>query len=111
MSKTVLFSMTALASAAVSANRFVGLLTGAHCAAGAKPQGVSCYAAAVGEAFEVDVYGTRMVEAGDIIAPGAEVKSDATGRAIPRAGAGEIGGYAISGASAAGQLIEVLLRF
>ena len=111
MSKTVLFSMTAIASAAVAANRFIGLLTGAHCAAAAKPQGVSTYAAAVGEAFEVDMYGTRMVEAGAAIAAGAAVKSDANGKAVPQAGVGEIAGYAVSAAGGDGQLFEVLLRF
>lgn len=109
MQKHVLFSMSALATAAITSNRFLGMLTGAHCAAAAKPQGVSQYAAAVGEAVAVDVHGTAIVEAGAAVAAGVAVKSDATGRAIAQAGAGEIGGYSITAATAAGQKIEVLL--
>lgn len=109
MQKTSIFAMTAIATAAVSAARFLGMMTGAHCAAAAKPQGVSQCAAAVGEAVAVDVLGTTIVESGAAVAVGVAVKSDATGRAIAQAGAGEIGGYAVTAATAAGQMIEVLL--
>jgi len=109
MQKISLFAMTAIATAAVTANRFVGMLTGAPCAAGAKAQGVAQYNAAVGEAFAVDVLGTSIVDAGAAVAAGAAVKSDASGRAIPQGGVGEILGYAVTAATAADQKIEVLL--
>ena len=57
--------------------------------------------------------GTAIVEAGAAIALGAKgltpVKTDADGRAIAQGGAGEIAGYALQAAGAAGQKIEVLL--
>lgn len=109
MQKQSLLTMSAIATAAVAASRFVGMLTGAHCAAAAKAQGVSQYAAAVGEAFAVDVLGTSIVESGGAIAAGGPIKSDATGRAVAQAGAGEILAYAVTPATAAGQKIEVLL--
>lgn len=109
MQKTVVFSMTTVATAAISAARFLGMMTGAHCGAAAKAQGVSQSAAAVGDAVAVDVLGTTIVEAGGAIAAGGPVKSDATGRAVAQAGAGEILGYAVTAAGAAGQKIEVLL--
>ena len=110
MQKSSVFTMTAVATAAVAANRFIGLLTGAHCAAAAKAQGVSQYPAAIGEAFAVDVLGTAIVEAGGAIAVGGPIKADASGKAVLQAGAGEILGYAVMAASADGQKIEVLLR-
>jgi len=111
MQKTSLFSLTQIATAAISAARFVGLMTGAHCAAGVKALGVSQYPAAVGDAFAVDVHGTTIVEAGGAIVAGGPVKSDANGKAIAQAGAGEILGYAVTAATADGQKIEVLLSF
>ena len=101
--------MTAIATAAVAANRFVGMLTGALCGAGAKAQGVSQYAAATGEAFAVDVLGTSIVDSGAAVAAGIALKSDATGRAIAQGGAGEIIAYSVTAATAADQKIEVLL--
>lgn len=109
MQKTSIFSMTAIATAAVSEHRFVGMLTGAPCAAGAKAQGVAQYDAAIGEAFAVDVLGTTIVDSGAAVAAGVAVKSDASGRAIAQGGAGEILGYAVTAAGAADQQIEVLL--
>ncbi|WP_289145043.1 capsid cement protein [uncultured Sphingobium sp.] len=104
--------MSQVAAAAVSAARFVGLMTGLQCASGAKALGVTQYAAAVGEAFAVDVHGTTIVEAGGAIAAGAEVKAaaDGSGRAIERGGAGPLDGYAVTAAAAAGQKIEILLK-
>jgi hypothetical protein len=109
MQKTPIFPMTVIATAVVSAARFVGMLTGAHCAAGAKAQGVSQFAAAAGEAFTADVLGTSIVEAGGAVAAGAAVEADAQARAITRT-TGEINGWAVTGATAAGQKIEVLLK-
>lgn len=109
MQKSVIFAMTALACAAVSAHRFVGMLTGAHCAAGVKAQGVADAPAAIGEAFTVNVLGTAIVETGGAIAVGGPIKSDANGKAIAQAGAGEILGYAVTASTGDGQKIEALL--
>lgn len=111
MQKTAAFTMTGLATAAISAARFVGMLTGAHCASAAKAQGVSQYAAATGEPVAIDVLGTSIVEAGGAIGAGVAVKAaaDGSGKAIAQGGTGPIDGYAVTAATAAGQKIEVLL--
>ncbi len=109
MQKTPSFIMTAVAAAVITGQRFVGMLTGAPCAAGVKPQGVANHDAAIGEAFSVDVMGTTIVTAGGPIAAGGAVKSDAAGKAVAQGGAGEIAGYAVTAATADGQRIEVLL--
>lgn len=111
MQKSPIFTMTAIATAAVAAGRFIGLFTGAHCGAAAKAQGVSQSGAANGEAFAVDVLGTTIVEVGGAIAVGGEIKSDANGKAIARGGVGELLGYAVTAATADGQKIEALLKF
>lgn len=111
MQKTALFSFTQVATAIIAAGRFVGLMTGAHCAAGAKALGVSQTPAAVGDAFAVDVHGSTIVEAGGAIAAGGPIKSDANGKAIAQGGAGEIVGYAVTAATADGQKIEAILTF
>jgi hypothetical protein len=113
MQKTPILTLTTVATAAVAAHRFVDF-DGTQCdVAGAKPKGVSVYAAAAGEAFATDVLGTTKVEAGAAIALGAKgltpVKTDAEGRAIPHDGVGEIAGYALEAASGAGKVHEVLL--
>lgn len=111
MQRTPLFALTALAVAAITSNRFVGLFTGAHAAAGVKALGVAQSGAAIGEAVAVTVHGSEIVEAGGAIAVGGPVKSDANGKAIAQAGVGEILGYAVTAATADGQKIEVLLKF
>lgn len=112
MQKTAIFGLSQNAAVAVLAARFIGMMTGQHCASGAKALGVSQAPAAVGEAFAVDVHGTTIVETAGAIAAGAEVKAagDGSGRAIDRGGAGPLDGYAVTAASAAGQKIEVLLK-
>jgi hypothetical protein len=114
MQKSTILSLTSVATAVVLANRFVDF-DGSQCdVAGAKPMGVSAYKAEkAGQAFGVDVIGTTRVEAGSAIALGAKgltpVKTDADARAIPHAGVGEIAGYALQAAGAAGNVIEILL--
>ncbi|HEX7820643.1 MAG TPA: capsid cement protein [Sphingobium sp.] len=111
MSKTRLFSMTQTATAAVVSNRLVGMMTGAHCASGAKALGVSHFAAATGEAFAVTVSGTEVVEAGGAFAAGGPLKAaaDGSGKVIAQGGAGEIVAYAVEASSADGRKVEVLL--
>lgn len=92
----------------VAACRFV---TPARVQAGADGYtlGVARSAGALGEVVPIDVLGTAVVEAGAAIAEGATVKSDSTGRAITWATSGAKVGIALDAATAAGQLIEVLL--
>jgi hypothetical protein len=93
-------SPTAKASAAVTGKRFVkpsgnrtggpGLSTdlanvyqAAHCGAGQQALGVSKHDAANGALFGVHVAGIVPVTAGDTIAAGQRVMSDANGKAVP----------------------------
>lgn len=113
MQKTPILTLTSICTVAVEAERFVDF-DGSQCdVAGAKPMGVSVNKAAIGEPFPVDVLGTTKVRTGAAIALGAKgltpVKTDATGKAIAQAGAGEIAGFALQAAGAADALIEVLL--
>ena len=113
MQKTPILTLTSVATVAVATARFVDFDGSQVDVAGAKPMGVSVNAAPIGEAFPVDVLGTTKVEAGAAIPLGAKgltpVKSDANGKAIPQAGAGEIAGYALQAAAGDGSVIEILL--
>lgn len=102
---------TVIATAALSAHRFVGY-NGAHASAtaggGADSQGVSETAAPVGAAVAVVTGYSYLVEASAAIADNAFVKpaADGSGRAV----VGSITdhcGRALAAATAAGQLIEV----
>jgi hypothetical protein len=113
MQKTPILTLASVAAAAVAAHRFVDFDGTQSDVAGAKPMGVSVTAAAIGDAFAVDVAGTTKVEAGAAIALGAKgltpVKTDANGKAIAQGGVGEIAGYALQAACGDGSIIEVLL--
>lgn len=113
MQKIPILTLSSVAIVAVAQYRFCDF-EGSQCdVAGAKPMGVSVNPAAIGDAFPVDVLGTTKVEAGAAIALGAKgltpIKTDADGKAIAQGGAGEIAGYALQAAGAAGAIIEVLL--
>lgn len=108
MQSTPIFSPTVVLTAVIAANRFV-TFAGAVCGAGAKALGVTQYAGAIGEAVAANVLGTTKVEAGGAVAVGGPVKSDASGKAIAQAGAGEILGYAMEAASGDGKVFEILL--
>jgi hypothetical protein len=77
------------------------------CAAGAKAVGIAETDADPGEQASVTVLGVLIVEAGGAIAAGAEIQSDADGRAITKA-AGIGNGYALDAAVAAGDIIRVV---
>lgn len=99
------------ASAALVANRFV-TAGGAYPSKGASAIGVTQTEAADGDYVAVDVLGTAVVEAGAAVAANAYVESDASGKAITQVvttGGGIAVGVALEAASAAGDLIEVLL--
>jgi hypothetical protein len=92
----------------VSSNRFV-TPAGAQAGADANTLGATRSAGVSGERVTVDVIGTAIIEAGAAVAAGATVKSDASGRAITWATSGAKVGLAREAATAAGQMIEVLL--
>lgn len=103
-----IFTLPVTATAILLAERFV-TAAGTLPAADANVLGVARSAAAIGDKVSVDVIGTAIVEAGAAVAAGATLKTDNQGRAITWATAGAKVGLALQAASAAGDLIEVLL--
>ena len=105
---TSLLTVAVTAVGAIAAARFT-TPAGAQAGADANTLGVSRFSAVAGEKITLDVLGTAVVEAGAVVAAGATVKSDASGRAIPWVASGAKVGLALDAATAAGQMIEVLL--
>lgn len=103
-----LLSLTVVAAGTLVANRFITPL-GAQAGAGENALGVARQSAVAADIVSVDVLGTAVVEAGAPVAAGATLKADADGRAIPWATSGARVAIALQDASAAGQMIEVLL--
>lgn len=103
-----LLTLTVALAGTVSANRFVtpgGTLAGAD----VNTLGASRVAGVSGDKIPVDVLGTAIVESGAAVTVNGTVKSDSTGRAINWVTSGAKIGIALEAASAAGQMIEVLL--
>ncbi|MCI4233674.1 DUF2190 family protein [Dickeya dianthicola] len=103
---------TIVASAALTAQRFVGA-DNAPCAAGAIALGVAEVDGDWATAVPVNVLGIIAVEAGAAIARGQAVQSDASARAIPQVAAGETpagvsNGIALDAATAEGDIIRIL---
>lgn len=103
-----LLTLTLALTGTVAANRFVKA-DGTQSVADANTFGVARTAGVSGDKVPVDVMGTAVVEAGAAVAAGATVKADASGRAITWASSGAKVGQALDVATAAGQMIEVLL--
>jgi len=101
-------TLTMTAAGTIAANRFV-TAAGAQAGADANAIGVALNAATAADKVPVLAIGTVSVEAGAAIDAGATVKSDAQGRAVPWATSGARLGIALTDASAAGELVEVLL--
>ncbi|PIS44281.1 MAG: DUF2190 domain-containing protein [Ignavibacteria bacterium CG08_land_8_20_14_0_20_37_9] len=99
------YSITALA--AITPKLFVGL-TGAVCGADAKSLGVSEVDTDPGEQCPVIISGIALVTSGAAVSVGAEISSNAAGKAITQV-AGAINGYALDEATAADQAIRILL--
>ena len=97
-------SMVALAD--LAARRFVGL-DGGVCAAGAKAIGVVEADTESGNVAPANVLGIILVEAGAAVSAGADVQSDAAGKAIPK-DAGLSNGIALDAALADGDLIRIV---
>lgn len=105
---TPILTLSATLSGTVTARRFV-TPAGAQAGADANTLGVARVGGVATDLVPVDVLGTAVVEAGAAVAANATVKSDSSGRAITWATSGAKVGLALSAASAAGDLIEILL--
>ena len=92
----------------VAAHRFV-THAGAQAGADANTLGVTRTAGVSGEMASIDVIGTTIAEAGAAVAVGAQLETDASGRAITWATSGPVVGRALQAAGAAGDMIEILL--
>lgn len=102
----ILLAVTIAAAAALTRFRFVDF-TGKVASAGERPLGVATTDFDTGEQASVATHGEILMEAGAAIAVGAEVESDASGRAVTKT-TGVAFGVARDAAAAAGDVIRVL---
>lgn len=102
----ILLVTTIAAAAALSRFRFVDF-TGNQASLGERALGVPVTGFDAGEQAGVATHGEILVEAGAAVAVGAQVQSDATGRAIT-IDTGVAFGTARDAAAAAGDIIRVL---
>ena len=102
----ILLAVTIAAAAALTRFRFADY-SGNVASAGERPLGVATTDFDIGEQASVATHGEILVEAGAAIAAGAEVESDASGRAVTKT-TGVAFGVARDAAAAAGDIIRVL---
>ena len=107
MQSTSLLALTVLATAAITAERFV-TGAGATAAAAGNCLGVARSDAKIGEHTPVDVLGTAIVVAGGPIAADGLIQVGANGKAVAKA-AGATVARALTAATADGDRIEVFL--
>jgi len=81
--------------------------SGGLCAAGAKALGTTVVDTEADNVAPVNVLGICLVTAGAAIAAGAEVESDANGKAVTRT-TGASNGYTMDAAAAAGDVIRIV---
>lgn len=103
-----LLTLTQTLSGTVTANRFV-TPAAAQAGADANTLGVARTGGASGDKVSVDVLGTAIVESGAAFSAGATLKADSSGRGITWVASGAKVALALEAATAAGQMIEVLL--
>lgn len=103
-----LLTLTVALTGTVAAGRFV-TPAGAQAGADANTFGATRSAGVSGDKVAVDVIGTATIESGAAFSAGATLKSDASGRAITWVTSGAKVALALEAATAAGQLVEVLL--
>ncbi|NLR73577.1 DUF2190 family protein [Leeia aquatica] len=101
-----ILTTSVITSAGLTRRRFVGF-DGNACGTGVKALGVVDADTEAGGVAPANVLGLILVEAGAAIAVGAEVQSDANGKAIPKA-AGVGNGIALDAAAAAGDVIRIV---
>lgn len=102
----ILMAVTVAAATALPRFRFVDF-TGNVASAGKRALGVATTDFDTGEQAGVATHGEILVEAGAAITAGAEVESDASGRAVTKT-TGVAFGVARDAAAAAGDIIRVL---
>ena len=102
----ILLAVTIAAAVALSRFRFADY-SGNVAGAGERVLGVPTTDFSAGEQASVATHGEILVEAGAAVAAGAEVESDASGRAITKT-TGIGFGVARDAATAAGEIIRVL---
>ncbi|WP_130471743.1 DUF2190 family protein [Candidatus Magnetaquicoccus inordinatus] len=131
-----ILTLTVIASGAVTEHRAIAFNGSQATQAGQKVMGSSVSRAATGEPLAVVTCGTAIIEAGAAITVGQSLICDSQGRAVPTTGSLTVGSGAVAvsssaangaillggdlpefvfadalqAASAAGELIEVLLR-
>lgn len=105
-SQQVILITSVVAAVELTRRRFVGF-DGNVCANGVKALGVAEADTAAGNVAPANVLGVILVEAGAAISAGAEVQSDASGKAITKA-AGVSNGIAWDAATAAGDVIRIV---
>ena len=103
-----LLTLTLVAGASLSANRFVDF-DGTAPDSGAAAFGVNRAAASSGDTLAVDVAGTVVVETGGVFSAGVELQCDSSGRVVTASG-GTVLGVALQASTGSGQFVEVLLR-
>lgn len=102
----ILMTTSVAATTALTRLRLVNF-AGGTCGAGARALGTANANYDIGEQAGVNTHGELLVEAGAAIAAGAEVESDASGRAVTKS-TGVAFGAARDAATAAGDIIRVL---
>jgi len=103
--QNVILTCTAIAVVGLAARRFAGF-DGKLAAEGAKALGVVEADTDADSPVPINVLGVMLVESGGPVTLGAEVQTDANGRAIPKA-AGIGNGFAVDAAIEAGELIRI----
>ena len=107
--KQVLLTTTVKTTGAWQPNRLVSF-AGKQAENGEAVLGVSVYEADTGDLAAVDVSGIALVEAGAAIAACAAVSAGTQGLAITQVSPAKFVGTAIDAATAAGDVIRVLLK-
>lgn len=105
-----LYNTNVTAAELLPANRFVGF-DGKQCAIGALAQGVTYHQIPDGKLDTIGVIGSMLIEASEPIAKGNKIASAADGKAKVATIGEEVNGVAYSAALAAGEMVEVLLRW
>lgn len=101
-------TITAVATAKITAKKFVGY-NGAPAGAGEAVLGIAQTDAATGDAFAVDVIGVFDLVAGAAIPAGSAVQVDAQGAPIVKAAGVQIG-TALTAAANPGDIVKILLK-
>ena len=103
-----LLSLPVTASAALAPFRGV-TAAGAYPTAGAGIRGATRTAANPGDLVTADIVGTALMEAAGTCTLGGPLMVDVTGRVLDKTSTNVVVGYALTGTTTAGAVIEVLL--